>query len=492
MAGIRSKPLRNGKYQAWFIGYNGKQKFFTGMRKKAETLQIAQRLEDDHRQISLGYRPIPKTNLKHRNDLFEKVMQEYLDFGNMQGGRGGRSWGKVHARKKRTDLKLWQETLGLKTLADLDGILPRFEGILRKLKEQGRAGRTLKNIADALTSFCSWCATRGYLLENPLAKACKLDTTPKSIRRALKPEEIIKLLKVAPAHRRLLYEVAFLSGLRVAELQALTREHLDLERGGLRLDAEWTKNRKSGFQPLPAYLPRQLVAFADSGIVPKLYQQFYRSFTPPIGALLYVPSHPAREMDKDLVAAGIPKETKEGKVDFHACRNAFITLADNVGASMKELQTLARHSTPELTANVYARARDERLAELTEKIAESVFSQKEHAICMHSKQIEAKVTNPKLISNKHLSAQNEDWRRGDSNPRPGMLQDERTTHLVVFGFYRLHDRQTTAHRFGYSGICLNPSARKLQREQPTFLRPNQARRRNLKGRVAYLGGHSQL
>ena len=31
----------------------------------------------------------------------------------------------------------------------------------------------------------------------------------------------------------------------------------------------------------------------DLGFVLKLYQQFYRSFTPPIGALLYVSSHPA-------------------------------------------------------------------------------------------------------------------------------------------------------------------------------------------------------
>jgi integrase len=423
MAGIRSKPLRNGKYQAWFISYDEKQKFFTGTRKKVETLQIAQRLEDDHKQIKLGYRPIPKSNLKHRNKPFEETTKEYLEWGNMQGGRGGRPWGKVHARKKQSDLKLWQETLGLKTLAELDGILPRFEGVLRKLKEQGRAGRTLKNISDALTTFCSWCVTRGYLLENPLAKVSKLDTTPKSIRRALTPEEVLKLLNVAPAHRRLLYEVAFFSGLRVAELQALTREHLDLERGRLRLDAEWTKNRKSGFQPLPAYLLKRLETFADSGIVPKLYQQFYRNFTPPNGALLYVPSHPARELDKDLAIAKIPKTTKEGKVDFHACRTAFITLADSVGASMKELQTLARHSTPELTANVYAKTRNERLAELTERIAESVFSHNEYAICMHSKQIEAKVTNPKLLLNRSLIAQKTDWRRGDSNPRPETFQN---------------------------------------------------------------------
>ena len=59
-----------------------------------------------------------------------------------------------------------------------------------------------------------------------------------------------------------------------------------------------------------------------------------------------------------------------------------------------------------------------------------------------------------------------------------------STYLVVFLFFRLPDRQTTVNRFGYSGIGLNPSARKHRREQPTVLRPNQARRHCLKGRVA--------
>jgi len=47
--------------------------------------------------------------------------------------------------------------------------------------------------------------------------------------------------------------------------------------------------------------------------------------------LLYVPSHPARELDKDLETAGIPKHTPEGKVDFHACRVAYISLLFEAG-----------------------------------------------------------------------------------------------------------------------------------------------------------------
>src|SRR5262245_35114228 len=56
MAGVRKKPIQGGKYQGWFIDAMGKRRFFTGTRAKTETLRIAQRLEDEHRQVRLGYR----------------------------------------------------------------------------------------------------------------------------------------------------------------------------------------------------------------------------------------------------------------------------------------------------------------------------------------------------------------------------------------------------------------------------------------------------
>jgi hypothetical protein len=75
---------------------------------------------------------------------------------------------------------------------------------------------------------------------------------------------------------------------------------------------------------LPSRLVERLAEFADSGVVPVLYEKFFRKFRCPEGALLYVPSHPAREIDMDLAAAKIPKEAKEGKLDFHALRTCFI------------------------------------------------------------------------------------------------------------------------------------------------------------------------
>ena len=61
MAGVRSKPKRGGNFQGFFVDWSGKRKFFTGTRNRAETLRITRRLEDEQKQIRLGYRPVPKS-----------------------------------------------------------------------------------------------------------------------------------------------------------------------------------------------------------------------------------------------------------------------------------------------------------------------------------------------------------------------------------------------------------------------------------------------
>jgi hypothetical protein len=76
----------------------------------------------------------------------------------------------------------------------------------------------------------------------------------------------------------------------------------------------------------------------------------------------------------DIKAAGIPKYTPQGKLDFHACRVAFINLMlDQGDVTPKEVQELARHSTLDLTMNVYGRVRGGRLAEAVEKAGKLIY-----------------------------------------------------------------------------------------------------------------------
>jgi integrase len=78
----------------------------------------------------------------------------------------------------------------------------------------------------------------------------------------------------------------------------------------------------------------------------------------------------------DLRQVGIPKVTDEGKLDFHALRTTYITFLLESDANVKEAMVLARHSTPDLTLNTYARTREKRLSEITETVAGKILDAK--------------------------------------------------------------------------------------------------------------------
>ena len=124
------------------------------------------------------------------------------------------------------------------------------------------------------------------------------------------PEEITRLLASSPPERRILHEVAVSFRLRANELRHLFIDPLDHDRGGLQLDASWTKNRRDGFQPLPRALLARVHSFAASGEPTRLYAEYRRrdrsDQDAPITPLLYVPSRPARALTQDLKRSGIP------------------------------------------------------------------------------------------------------------------------------------------------------------------------------------------
>ncbi len=360
MASVDRKPKSNGKYRFCYTDESGTRTSRIGTRSRTETRRIAEHVEDRCRRIRLGYLASPSSAQENGMRPFAQVRDEYLAWGNSQGGRGGRPWGRGHLRMRRAHLNWWGECLDLETLSELEGCLPRVEAALRDLQDAGRAGKTVRNYVEGLKAFCRWCVHREYLSCDPLAHLAPLDTTPKTTRRAMTEAEIRRLLEKCASDRRLTYAVALFSGLRASELRALKVGDLCAERGGLELRAEWTKNRKASLHPIAEWLCEVLAAHADG--------------KPSTAPLLEVPTHTARELDKDLAAAGIPKETTQGKLDFHSLRVTYVTLLLEAGANVKDLQALARHSTADFTLNVYGRARVEHLREVAGMLGENVLS----------------------------------------------------------------------------------------------------------------------
>jgi integrase len=248
----RTKDKHGRPHARWrfrFRDRTGRRRAATGYRSREQTVKLALDMQADEDAIRKGYRPAPLPAARHRWRPFAEAAHEWLEWGESQGGRGGRPWGPTHARMRRTHMRWWQDALRLEVLGDLPGCLPRAEAALRELQAGGATGKTLANYAEALRAFCRWCVDRQYLDQDPLARLAAFDTTPNVRRRALTSAEIRQLLEHCAPRRRLTYQVALATGLRARELASLTAAHFSPELGGLHLSAEWTKGRPAGGLP---------------------------------------------------------------------------------------------------------------------------------------------------------------------------------------------------------------------------------------------------
>ena len=82
-------------------------------------------------------------------------------------------------------------------------------------------------------------------------------------------------------------------------------------------------------------------------------------------------SQPARALDPNLKSADIPKYNPLGKVDFHACRVAYINLLLTAGdLSPIEVQQLARNASLDLRMNVCGHVRQDHLANAVEHLSD--------------------------------------------------------------------------------------------------------------------------
>jgi len=186
--------------------------------------------------------------------------------------------------------------------------------------------------------------------------------------------------------RALIYKTLVLTGLRKGELTTLTKGQLvlDAEPAFLKLDAANEKNREGNSIPLRTDLAADLrrwladkakaaqetpaVTFDPNHRKPGKRHQgeagglaghvlplpAVAPTLPPDTPVFTVPAGLVKILDRDLRLAGIPKRDERGRtVDVHALRHTFGTLLSKGGVAPRTAQAAMRHSTIDLTMNVY-------------------------------------------------------------------------------------------------------------------------------------------
>lgn len=247
------------------------------------------------------------------------------------------------------------------------------------LGHEGRSARTRNHYLRHLKQFTRWCVEDGRLERDPAALVAPVDveSARRHVRRAPSARDVGRLMSYlegtyCPAEgepplappvrngvltgplRALGYRVCMATGFRGKELRLLGRRSFDLDAGTVRGLAAHTKSRKEAVLPLPPWLIEELRQHFDAG--GGCWERWDKCW-------------PGRLLKADLEACGIPYETDEGVFDFHALRVFFCTFcASSPDISPKTLQALARHSDPGLTLRIYAKAQEQQMRDVVDRM----------------------------------------------------------------------------------------------------------------------------
>jgi integrase len=335
--------------KCWYVSYTlaGKTVREKGTPDKRATQILLAQLEEKAARRRAGI-PDPHQTGRPLDDL----LTEYLAvLESRDTGERHRQTVEKHVAAAMVSAK-WQ------TLADvsLDGLTLH----LGRLKKKGDANATLNAHARSVRGFVKWAA-RKERVADPLAEfsAYNEAVTRRRSRRILTDAELAALLAFVETNspprampgpeRRLLYEVAAYTGFRASELGALTPERFLLAGPcpGIYLPADESKGKAEAIQPLPDFLLARLlpwIAGKPTGrpVWPGRWAENRRG---------------AWWIQRDLRKAGIGLDDGDGRLtNFHSLRRSYITAVVESGATIKEAQELARHSSPTLTFAVYAQA----------------------------------------------------------------------------------------------------------------------------------------
>ncbi len=305
---------------------------------------------------------------------------------------------KVHPdRRKTTKTRLIESSngCGFRYLNDLNAdALQNWLCSQMESKTRNMSAAVYNGYVELWVAFGNWCIGRRVhgkrwsmngdkrLIANPFAGFGRLDeqSDRRRMARALKESELVSLLEAARKRpledamtvrtgpnkgeltakisesrrqelaklgheRALIYKTAILTGLRLNEMRTLKVG--DLSFGDvpfIRLQRSNEKNRKGSTVAMRSDLAMDLKAWCIG--------------RPASDLVFRVPAGLLRIMNRDLIAAGIPKVDSEGQiVHVHALRHSFGTHLSIAGVAPRIAQAAMRHSDISLTMSTYVDAR---------------------------------------------------------------------------------------------------------------------------------------
>jgi len=175
-----------------------------------------------------------------------------------------------------------------------------------------------------------------------------------------RPDSLAKRERLG-LERMLICKALVLTGLRLGELASITvgQLHLDADQPYAELLAKDEKAGRGALIPLRADMVEDLRGWLEEKLAAQRERAEENGAPLPLKQALdepvfAVPRNMIKSFNLDLAAAGIPKEDERGRtVDVHALRHTFGTHLSRAGVPPRTAQAAMRHSSIDLTMNVY-------------------------------------------------------------------------------------------------------------------------------------------
>jgi len=350
MATVYKRYRKQNKSGTWYIQYfdeHGRRRTVRGCSDKEATLQIARKLEVNVALRKAGV--IDARSDRYAQEGRKPILEHLEDWKQDLLSRG------VTEKHVRLAFGRAARVLDLAGIQCLLDVTPSaVQNAVGRLRDTGRAAKTLNDTLASVKQFCNWARRDGRVAENPIDHLRRFNTAVdrRHDRRALSDEELQRLFAAAEngpilqgcpgPERALIYRLAVLTGLRANEIRTLRKKSFDLDcrPPTVTVEAAFSKHRRQDVQPLPDELVVPLREHLATGNDEEL--------------AFNMPRKPVEALKRDLEKAGIEYETQRGFADFHALRHTFITRLIRAGVNPKTAQILARHRDASLTLNVYS------------------------------------------------------------------------------------------------------------------------------------------
>lgn len=207
---------------------------------------------------------------------------------------------------------------------------------------------TVRNALMPLRAICRRGLRQGDLSTNPTI-GVELPAVRGRRSRIVTPPEAESLIRAVPPEDQLLWAVAFYTGLRRGELQALRWRDIDINRGVVNVERSW--DQKSGL-----IAPKSSAGRRRAPIASVLRDYLLADTQATAADQLVFGRKNGRPFNPTTVAQRARRAWKEAKLEpvtLHECRHTFATLMIAAGVNAKALQTFMGHASITITLDRY-------------------------------------------------------------------------------------------------------------------------------------------